>query len=84
MSDLFVVHIDTGSEVHTIPYNSIDECLHDAGLKVLLQNEATCSVRTPKGDRLTRDVHTWPELEHHVTNNRALLDRMGMRHEDRG
>ena len=75
MDTLFLVRVDTADVTHTIPYKSVDECLQDFGLEALMQEGAVARVCFANGDRLTRDVDTWKELQEQVVSNSTTLLR---------
>lgn len=72
---IFTIRGDAYHEFFDIPYGSVEECLGDPGLEVLLNTgQATCAVWWGQG-RLTRDVTTWKQLRKQVQDNRRVLGR---------
>ena len=73
---LFVIKLSVGDKQYNIPYESIDECLNDIALKIILEEpNSSCSIFYFNGNRLTRDVYSWDGLKRQLVSNSTIILR---------
>lgn len=71
---LFTIHLDLPEGGHSVEYESIAACLHDPGLRTLLEaGDATAAIRVGRLTVTAKPITTWEELTSQVAKNASTI-----------
>ncbi len=73
----FIIRAKLGNEVHDFLYVSVDEALHDSGLRAAFDCDhvTRCSVHTRTLRVTAGPITTWEALALQLERNRSTLER---------